>query len=103
VIINVLRFNDVLQRRRGHLVQFRNSVTEYGNLAPISPFAKAGLQPAVDPQGRRGLHHPDRNAQFEHNSKVLGAQAQGQPVISVDLGVQGILIKSHSTRGVAGG
>ena len=32
-----------------------------------------------------GSRHPDRNAQFEHiNSQVLAAQAQGQPVISVD-------------------
>ena len=32
-----------------------------------------------------GSHHPDRNAQFEHiNTKVLAAQAAGQPVISVD-------------------
>src|SRR3979409_1968205 len=29
--------------------------------------------------------HPDRNAQFEHmNAKVIAAQAQRQPVISVD-------------------
>jgi Rhodopirellula transposase DDE domain len=32
-----------------------------------------------------GSKHPDRNAQFEHiNAKVVAAQAQGQPVISVD-------------------
>lgn len=32
-----------------------------------------------------GSRHPDRNAQFEHiNTKVLVAQAAGQPVISVD-------------------
>jgi hypothetical protein len=32
-----------------------------------------------------GAHHVDRNAQFEHiNTKVLAAQAAGQPVISVD-------------------
>ena len=32
-----------------------------------------------------GSHNPDRNAQFEHiNTKVVAAQAAGQPVISVD-------------------
>ena len=32
-----------------------------------------------------GSKHPDRNAQFEHiNAKVVAAQADGQPVISVD-------------------
>ncbi len=32
-----------------------------------------------------GSRHPDRNAQFEHiNAKVVAAQAQQQPVISVD-------------------
>src|SRR5215510_13789653 len=32
-----------------------------------------------------GARHPDRNAQFEHiNAKVIAAQANGQPVISVD-------------------
>ena len=32
-----------------------------------------------------GSRHPDRNAQFEYiNAEILGAQAQGQPVISVD-------------------
>ena len=32
-----------------------------------------------------GAKHPDRNAQFEHiNAKILAAQVQGQPVISVD-------------------
>ena len=32
-----------------------------------------------------GAKHPDRNARFEHiNTKVVAAQACGQPVISVD-------------------
>ena len=32
-----------------------------------------------------GSHHADRDAQFEHiNTRVLGFQAEGQPVISVD-------------------
>ena len=32
-----------------------------------------------------GASHPDRNAQFEHiDRKVVGRQAAGQPVISVD-------------------
>ena len=32
-----------------------------------------------------GSKHPDRNDQFEHiNTKVVAAQAAGQPVISVD-------------------
>jgi len=34
---------------------------------------------------RDGSQHPDRNAQFEYiNAKVLAAQAEGQPVISID-------------------
>jgi hypothetical protein len=36
-------------------------------------------------KAQEGSKHPDRNAQFEHiNAKVMVAQAQGQPVISVD-------------------
>ena len=32
-----------------------------------------------------GSKHPDRNAQFDYiNAKILGSQADGQPVISVD-------------------
>jgi hypothetical protein len=32
-----------------------------------------------------GSHNPDRNAQFEHiNAAVIGTQAAGQPVISID-------------------
>ena len=36
-------------------------------------------------KAEEGSRHPDRNAQFEHiNAKVVAAQAEGQPVISVD-------------------
>ena len=39
----------------------------------------------VNRKMHEGASHPDRNAQFEHiNSKVVAAQAAGQPVISVD-------------------
>ena len=39
----------------------------------------------VNRKTHEGASHPDRNAQFEHiNSKVVAAQAAGQPVISVD-------------------
>ena len=36
-------------------------------------------------KSHEGASHPDRDAQFEHiNTKVLAAEAAGQPVISVD-------------------
>ena len=39
----------------------------------------------VNRKTHEGASHPDRNAQFEHiNTKVVAAQAAGQPVISVD-------------------
>jgi len=39
----------------------------------------------VNRKTHEGARHPDRNAQFEHiNSKVVAAQAAGQPVILVD-------------------
>ena len=46
---------------------------------------KLGFSRQFNRKTDEGSRHPDRNAQFEHiNAKVIGAQAAGQPVISVD-------------------
>jgi hypothetical protein len=48
-------------------------------------LAKLGFSRQYNRKTHEGSHHPDRNAQFEYiNAKVLAAQANGQPVISVD-------------------
>jgi pterin-4a-carbinolamine dehydratase len=44
-----------------------------------------GFSRQVNRKADEGSHHPDRNAQLEHiNTKVVAAQAKGEPVISVD-------------------
>src|SRR5712691_10263953 len=46
---------------------------------------KLGFSRQSNRKADEGSKHPDRNAQFEHiNAKVIAAQAQQQPVISVD-------------------
>ena len=46
---------------------------------------KLGYSRQVNRKTLEGASHPDRNAQFEHiNTNVIGRQAAGQPVISVD-------------------
>jgi hypothetical protein len=46
---------------------------------------RLGYSRQVNRKTHEGASHPDRNAQFEHiNTKVMEAQAAGQPVISVD-------------------
>ena len=46
---------------------------------------KLGFSRQSNRKADEGSKHPDRNAQFEYiNSKVIAAQAQQQPVISVD-------------------
>ena len=48
-------------------------------------LVKLGFSRQFNRKADEGSKHPDRNAQFEHiNAKVVAAQAQGQPVISVD-------------------
>jgi hypothetical protein len=48
-------------------------------------LVKLGFSRQYNRKADEGSRHPDRNAQFEHiNAKVVAAQAQGQPVISVD-------------------
>jgi Rhodopirellula transposase DDE domain len=48
-------------------------------------LGKLGFSRQSNRKADEGSKHPDRNAQFEHiNAKVVAAQAQGQPVISVD-------------------
>ena len=48
-------------------------------------LVKLGYSRQHNRKADEGSRHPDRNAQFEHiNAHVLAAQAQGQPVISVD-------------------
>ena len=48
-------------------------------------LVKLGFSRQVNRKVNEGSKHPDRNAQFEHiNTKVVAAQAAGQPVISVD-------------------
>src|SRR5271170_1120586 len=48
-------------------------------------LVKLGFSRQSNRKANEGSKHPDRNAQFEYiNSKVIAAQAQQQPVISVD-------------------
>jgi Rhodopirellula transposase DDE domain len=48
-------------------------------------LVKLGFSRQHNRKADEGAKHPDRNAQFEHiNTKVVAAQAAGQPVISVD-------------------
>jgi Rhodopirellula transposase DDE domain len=48
-------------------------------------LVKLGFSRQYNRKAEEGSKHPDRNAQFEYiNAKVLAAQAQLQPVISVD-------------------
>ena len=48
-------------------------------------LVKLGFSRQSNRKADEGSKHPDRNAQFEHiNAKVVAAQAQQQPVISVD-------------------
>ena len=48
-------------------------------------LVKLGFSRQHNRKADEGSKHPDRNAQFEHiNTKVVAAQAKGQPVISVD-------------------
>ena len=65
------------------------TLTEMGH--PISAdtvrkeLVKLGFSRQSNRKADEGSKHPDRNAQFEYiNSKVIAAQAQQQPVISVD-------------------
>ena len=48
-------------------------------------LVKLGFSRQSNRKADEGSKHPDRNAQFEYiNAKVIAAQAQQQPVISVD-------------------
>ena len=65
------------------------TLTEMGH--PISAdtvrkeLVKLGFSRQSNRKADEGSKHPDRNAQFEHiNAKVITAQVQQQPVISVD-------------------
>jgi hypothetical protein len=65
------------------------TLTEMGH--PLSAdtvrkeLVKLGFSRQPNRKADEGSKHPDRNAQFEHiNAKVVAAQVQGQPVISVD-------------------
>ena len=65
------------------------TLTEMGH--PISAdtvrkeLVKLGFSRQSNRKADEGSNHPDRNAQFEHiNAKVITAQVQQQPVISVD-------------------
>ena len=48
-------------------------------------LVKLGFSRQSNRKAEEGSNHPDRNAQFDYiNAKVLAAQAQQQPVVSVD-------------------
>jgi hypothetical protein len=48
-------------------------------------LVKLGFSRQSNRKADEGSKHPDRNAQFEYvNAKAIAAQAQQQPVISVD-------------------
>ena len=66
----------VALQKMGHKIS-ANSVRR---LLPTLGYSRQSNRKADE-----GSKHPDRNDQFEHiNTKVVAAQAAGQPVISVD-------------------
>jgi hypothetical protein len=66
----------VALRKMGHKI----SASSVRRLLPALGYSRQSNRKADE-----GSKHPDRNAQFEHiNSKVIAAQMNGQPVISVD-------------------
>ena len=71
------------------------TLTEMGH--PISAdtvrtaLVKLGFSRQFNRKADEGAKHPDRKAQFEYiNAKVIAAQAQQQPVISVDTKKKGV-------------
>ncbi|MGZ2433973.1 hypothetical protein ACVI1T_005934 [Rhizobium redzepovicii] len=55
-------------------------------MAIPSGRVKLGFSRQRNRKADEGSRHPDRNAQFEQiNTKVIAAQAKGQPVVSVDI------------------
>jgi len=55
-------------------------------------LVKLGFSRQFNRKSHEGSNHPDRDAQFEHiNAKVVAAQANHQPVISVDTKKKGVL------------
>ena len=55
-------------------------------------LVKLGFSRQFNRKADEGSKHPDRDAQFEHiNTRVVAAQAAGQPVISVDTKKKGVL------------
>ncbi len=55
-------------------------------------LVKLGFSRQFNRKSHEGSKHPDRDAQFEHiNAKVVAAQANHQPVISVDTKKKGVL------------
>jgi len=66
--------------------------TQLGDMGhAISPnsvrklLVRLGFSRQVNRKADEGAKHPDRDAQFEHiNTRVMAAQAAGEPVISVD-------------------
>ena len=72
------------------------TLTEMGH--PISAdtvcteLVKLGFSRQSNRKANEGSKHPDRNAQFDYiNAKVVAAQSQQQPVISVDTKKKGVL------------
>ncbi len=55
-------------------------------------LVKLGFSRQFNRKSHEGSNHPDRDAQFEHiNARVVAAQANHQPVISVDTKKKGVL------------
>src|SRR5207344_1743263 len=72
-------------QKKGHEI----SASSVKRLLPTLGYSRQSNRKADE-----GSKHPDRNAQFEHiNAKVIVAQAEGQPVISVDTKKKGALQK----------
>ena len=74
------------------------TLTEMGHPISADTVRKELVELGFSRQSNRkadeGSNHPDRNAQFEHiNAKVIAAQVQQQPVISVDTKKKGALQK----------
>jgi hypothetical protein len=78
-----LRWTSKSTRKLASELRARGHQVSHTLVATLLHQAEYSLQ--SNSKVRQGIHHPDRNAQFEHiNQRVTAQIQQGQPAISVD-------------------
>lgn len=78
-----LRWTSKSTRKLASELRARGHQVSHTLVATLLHEAEYSLQ--SNSKVREGIHHPDRNAQFEHiNQRVTAQIQQGQPAISVD-------------------